>query len=218
MRRSSRIASIHGTEWSNQPSIKSQRKVHRSVEQDQQEASATLHDLTKQSDSVVKIHHVIPDYYKITDEQLIYDSKMIQTLMDQVTSNPKSSIGRARELIPFFHYLYTHPSILFRNSDMMDIIVLKIKEIMSEITNKESRLQEYFDVADQMSAALTLQREIGNEILKEGMKSKIEERDVWCDLKTALMKLREILPTTNASTASSACCPHSKKIENNSTP
>jgi hypothetical protein len=79
----------------------------------------------------------------------------------------------------------------------------------------EIQLQEYFDAADRMSAALSyLQREIGNEILKEGMKQKIEERKVWYDLKSVLWELSEILPTTTEPSPSvSACCPHSKKIE-----
>jgi hypothetical protein len=63
-----------------------------------------------------------------------------------------------------------------------------------------------------MSAALPYsQREIGHEILREGMKQKTEEWDIWYDLKSVLMELSEILPEPSVP----ACCPHSKKIENN---
>lgn len=205
MRRSSRIASLHGTEWSNLPSMKSLRR------------QVATHDRTEQNP--VSIHHVrIPTRgtCTITDEQLRYDTKKIQELLNQVTS--KETYGdRAREIIPLFEYIYTHPCILFLNPRLLDIVIRKVEELTTQITRHETNLQEYFDAADRMSAALSYpQREIGNEILKEGMKQKVEEWKVWYDLKSVLMRLRDILPITKYSEPS-ACCPHSKKIENDST-
>ena len=218
MRRSSRIASLHGTEWSNLPSMKSQRK---------KVTTAIINDRTEQNP--VSVHHVhVPTRgtCTITDEQLRYDTRQIQTLLNQVTS--KETYGdRAREIIPLFEYIYTHPCILFLNPRLLDTVIRKVEELTTQITRHETNLQEYFDAADRMSAALSYpQREIGNEILKEGMKQKVEEWKAWYDLKSVLIELSEIFPTTNCEEpvakpsrkcASSACCPHSKKIENDST-
>jgi hypothetical protein len=46
------------------------------------------------------------------------------------------------------------------------------------------------------------------------MKQKTEEWDIWYDLKSVLMELSEILPSTAEPSPSVSCCPHSKKIEN----
>jgi hypothetical protein len=125
--------------------------------------------------------------------------KMIQTLLNQVTSK-NTSLDRAREMIPLYQYIYAHPCILFLNPRLMDAVVRKITEFTIEISHHENQLQKYFDAADQMSAHLSSsQREIGAEILKEGMKLKIEERNVWHDLKSMLMELSEILPITKFS-------------------
>jgi hypothetical protein len=184
MRRSSRIASIYGTEWSNLPSMKSQRMQ-------------SMQSMQAQNPLSVKIHHVrIPTRgtCMITDEQLRYDCKMIQTLLNQVASKD-TPLDRAREITPLFQYIYINPCILFLNPRLMDTVTRKIEEFTTEITNKETRLQEYFDAADQMFAALShSQKEIGNEILKEGLKQKTEERNVWHDLKSVSMKLSEIVP------------------------
>jgi hypothetical protein len=204
MRRSSRIASLHGTEWSNLPSMKSQR----------QRADRTEHN-------PLSVHHVrIPTRgtQEITDEQVLYDTKKIQTLLSQVTSKD-TPIDRAREIIPLFEYIYTHPCILFLNPRLLNIVTHKVEELTTQITNKETQLQPYFDAADRMSAALPYsQREIGHEILREGMKQKTEECDIWYDLKRVLMELSEILPEPTTKCAepspSVSCCPHSKKIEN----
>ena len=191
-----RIASLHGTEWSNLPSMKSQRK------------QALIHDRTKQNPISVKIHHVhVPTrgICKITDEQLRHDTRQIQTLLNQVTS--KETYGdRAREIIPLFQYIYTHPCILFLNPRLLDIVIRKVEELTTQITRHETNLQEYFDAADRMSAALSYpQREIGNEILKEGMKQKVEEWKVWYDLKSVLIELSEIFPTTKCEEPSTKC-------------
>ena len=208
MRRSSRIASLHGTEWSNLPSMKSQR----------QQADRTVQ-------TPLSVHHVrIPTRgtQEITDEQMRHDTLKIQALLSQVTSKD-TPIDRAREIIPLFEYIYTHPCILFLNPRLLNIVTHKVEELTTQITRHETNLQEYFDAADQMSAALSYpQREIGNEILKEGMKQKIKERKVWYDLKSVLWELSEILPlaepsTKCAPTSFAACCPHSKKIENDHT-
>jgi len=202
MRRSSRIASLHGTEWSNLPSMKSQR----------QRADQTVHN-------PLSVHHVrIPTRgtQEITDDQLLYDTKKIQVLLSQVTSKD-TPIDRAREIIPLFEYIYVHPCILFLNPRLLNIVTHKVEELVTQITRYENQLQEYFDAADQMSAALSYpQREIGNEILREGMKQKTEERNMWYDLKSVLWELSEILPLAEPATkcAPDACCPHSKKIEN----
>jgi len=204
MRRSSRIAFLHGTEWSNLPSMKSQR----------QRADRTVQNH-------LSVHHVrIPTRgtQEITDDQLLYDTKKIQALLSQVTSKD-TPIDRAREIIPLFEYIYTHPCILFLNPRLLNIVIHKVEELTTQITNKETQLQPYFDAADRMSAALPYsQREIGHEILREGMKQKTEECDIWYDLKRVLMELSEILPepTTKCAEASPSvsCCPHSKKIEN----
>jgi hypothetical protein len=189
MRRSSRIASIYGTEWSNQPSIQSLRK---------QATKAILHDWVERPVSF-KIHHVsIPTrgVCTITDDQLRDNTKQIQTLLNQV-SFKDTALDRAREIISLYQYLYTHPCILFLNPRLMDVVVRKITEFTTEIANKENQLQEYFDAANRMSAALSYsQREIGNSILELGMKQKVEERNVWYDLRTVLMDLSEILPIT----------------------
>jgi len=180
MRRSSRIASLHGTEWSNLPSMKSQR----------QRADQTVQN-------PLSVHHVrIPTRgtQEITDEQLRYDTKKIQALLNQVTSKD-TPIDRAREIIPLFEYIYTHPCILFLNPRLLDIVTHKVEELTIQITRHETNLQPYFDAADRMSAALPYsQREIGHEILREGMKQKTEECDIWYDLKSVLMELSEILP------------------------
>ena len=189
MRRSSRIASLHGTEWSNLPSMKSQRRQ-------------ATRDLTKQNPISLKIHHVhIPTrgICKITDEQIRYDTRQIQTLLNQVFSK-ENPVDRGRDIALLFQYLYNNPCIMFLHPNLMNIVIQKVKDHMSEITNKENKLQEYFDAADRMSAALSYsQREIGNSILELGMKEKFEERDVWYDLKSVLMRLREILPITKSS-------------------
>ena len=222
MRRSSRIASLHGTEWSNLPSMKSQRQR------------------ADRAQTPLSVHHVrIPTRgtQEITDEQALYDTKKIQALLNQVTSKD-TPIDRAREIIPLFEYIYTHPCILFLNPRLLNIVTHKVEELSTQITNKENQLQPYFDAADRMSAALPYsQREIGHEILREGMKQKTEECDIWYDLKRVLMELSKILPlaepstkcaepSTNCeepvakparkcvSTSFAACCPHSKKIEN----
>jgi hypothetical protein len=202
MRRSSRIASLHGTEWSNLPSMKSQR----------QQADRTQNPLS--------VHHVrIPTRgtQEITDEQMRHDTLKIQALLSQVTSKD-TPIDRAREIIPLFEYIYTHPCILFLNPRLLNIVTHKVEELVTQITNKETQLQPYFDAADRMSAALPYsQREIGHEILREGMKQKTEEWDIWYDLKSVLMELSEILPSTAEPSPSVSCCPHSKKIENDHT-
>ena len=200
MRRSSRIASLHGTEWSNLPSMKSQR----------QRADRTQTPLS------VKIHDVhVPNrgIWNITDEQALYDIAEIKSLLSQVTS--KDTYG-ARALIPLFEYIDNYPCVLFLNPRLLDIVTRKVEELTTQITNKQNQLQEYFDAADRMSAALPYsQREIGHEILREGMKQKTEEWDIWYDLKSVLMELSEILPSTKCEEPSvPACCPHSKKIEN----
>jgi hypothetical protein len=207
MRRSSRIASLYGTEWSNLPSMKSQRQRA---------------DRTEQNPVSVKIHYVrIPTRgtQEITDEQVLYDTKKIQALLSQVTSKD-TPIDRAREIIPLFEYIYTHPCILFLNPRLLNIVTHKVEELVTQITRYENQLQPYFDAADRMSAALPYsQREIGHEILREGMKQKTEEWDIWYDLKSVLMELSEILPLAEPTTKCEepsvpACCPHSKKIEN----
>jgi hypothetical protein len=195
MRRSSRIASIYGTEWSNLPSMKSQRK---------QATTAILDDRTKQNPlSAVKLHHVrIPTRgtCTITDDRVRYDCKMIQLLLNHAASK-HADLDRAREIIPLFQYIYINPCILFLNPRLMDVVIRKVKEFTTEITNKETKLQKYFDAVDQMSAALSYsQKEIGNEILKEGMKQKTEEQNVWHDLKSVSMKLSEILPLAELTT------------------
>jgi hypothetical protein len=201
MRRSSRIASLHGTEWSNLPSMKSQRKQ------------------ADRAQNPLSIHHVrVPTRgtQEITDDQLLYDTKKIQALLNQVTSKD-TPIDRAREIIPLFEYIYTHPCILYLNPRLLNIVTHKVEELVTQITRYENQLQPYFDAADRMSAALPYpQREIGHEILKEGMKQKTEECDIWYDLKSVLMELSEILPepTTKCEEPSVSCCPHSKKIEN----
>jgi hypothetical protein len=203
MRRSSRIASLHGTEWSNLPSMKSQRQRADQTEQ-----------------TPLSVHHVrIPTRgtQEITDEQLRHDTLNIQVLLNHVTSKD-TPIDRAREIIPLFEYIYTNPCILFLNPRLLNIVTHKVEELTTQITRYETNLQEYFDAADRMSSVLSYpHREIGNEILKEGMKQKIEERRVWYDLNSVLWELSEILPepTTKCEEPSvPACCPHSKKIEN----
>jgi hypothetical protein len=182
----------------------------------------------------VKIHDVhVPNrgIWQITDEQALYDIAEIKTLLRQATSKD-TPVDRARELIPLFEYIDNYPCVLFLNPRLLDIVTRKVEELVTEITNKQNQLQEYFDAADQMSAALSYsQREIGHGILREGMKQKTEEWDIWYDLKSVLMELNEILPLAEPSTkceepsaaeptpkcampSVSACCPHSKKIEN----
>jgi hypothetical protein len=169
----------------------------------------------------LSVHHVrIPTRgtQEITDEQVRHDTLKIQALLCQVTSKD-TPIDRAHEIIPLFEYIYTHPCILFLNPRLLNIVTHKVEELTTQITRHETNLQEYFDAADQMSAALSYsQREIGNEILKEGMKQKIKERRVWYDLKSVLWELSEILPEPTTKcvepSPSVSCCPHSKKIEN----
>jgi hypothetical protein len=197
MRRSSRIASLHGTEWSNLPSMKSQR----------QRADCAQTPLS------VKIHDVhVPNrgIWNITDEQALYDIAEIKSLLSQATSKDMP-VDRARALIPLFEYIDNYPCVLFLNPRLLDIVTRKVEELTAQITQYTNQLQEYFDAADRMSAALPYsQREIGHEILREGMKQKTEEWDIWYDLKSVLMELSEILPEPSVP----ACCPHSKKIEN----
>jgi hypothetical protein len=203
MRRSSRIASLHGTEWSNLPSMKSQRQRA---------------DRTVQNPLSVKIHDVhVPNrgIWQITDEQALYDIAEIKSLLSQVTSKD-TPIDRAREIIPLFEYIYTHPCVLFLNPRLLDIVTRKVEELTAQITQYTNQLQEYFDAADRMSAALPYsQREIGHEILREGMKQKTEEWDIWYDLKSVLIELSEILPEPTTKcvepSPSVSCCPHSKK-------
>jgi len=202
MRRSSRIASLHGTEWSNLPSMKSQRKQVRTP------LSVKIHD----------VHVPNRGIWKITDEQALYDIAEIKSLLSQATSKD-TPVDRARALIPLFEYIDNYPCILFLNPRLLDIVTHKVEELVTQITRYENQLQPYFDAADRMSAALPYsQREIGHEILREGMKQKTEECDIWYDLKRVLMELSEILPepTTKCAEASPSvsCCPHSKKIEN----
>jgi hypothetical protein len=201
MRRSSRIASLHGTEWSNLPSMKSQR----------QRADRTQTPLS------VKIHDVhVPNrgIWNITDEQALYDIAEIKSLLSQATSKD-TPVDRARALIPLFEYIDNYPCVLFLNPRLLDIVTRKVEELTAQITQYTNQLQEYFDAADRMSAALSYsQREIGHEILREGMKQKTEEWDIWYDLKSVLMELSEILSSTKCEEPSVSCCPHSKKIEN----
>jgi hypothetical protein len=170
----------------------------------------------------VKIHDVhVPTrgICNITDEQALYDIAEIKSLLSQATSKDMP-VDRAHALIPLFEYIDNYPCILFLNPRLLDIVTHKVEELVTEITNKQNHLQEYFDAADRMSAALSYsQREIGHEILREGMKRKTEEWDALYDLKSVLMELSEILPLAEPSTKCAepsvpACCPHSKKIEN----
>jgi hypothetical protein len=201
MRRSSRIASLHGTEWSNLPSMKSQRK----------------HVDCAQTPLSVKIHDVhVPNrgIWQITDEQALYDIAEIKSLLSQATSKD-TPVGRARALIPLFEYIDNYPCVLFLNPRLLNIVTHKVEELTAQITQYTDQVQPYFDAADRMSAALSYsQREIGHEILREGMKQKTEEWDIWYDLKSVLMELSEILPSTKCEEPSVSCCPHSKKIEN----
>ena len=188
MRRSARIAALYGTEWSNRPSLRVQRI------QPMKKRVYTWSEQHALPESTHQFNIPTRGICTITDDQLRYDRTKIQRFMNQAELEHKP-LDRARAMIPLFEYIYSNPCILFWMPSLMETTVRAISRLTSEISKYESQLQVYFDTAYQMSNALSSsQREIGDEILKIGMKQKVEEQEVWHHIKQTMRELRAILP------------------------
>jgi len=215
MRRSSRIASTYGTEWSNLPSMKSQRQQAQHQQAQHQQAPVSL-SAKKEAPEASGLTYGI---YTMTEEKIYSGRAMIKQLLDKIESH-NNYINRAQVALSLFQYMLDNTGILFAFPVLMSTTIHKINDIEKQIAQHEINLLRYFDTADCMLAPLNYSQQlIGQEILKEGMKARIEEKKLWEDLRATLTRLRAVLTESVAvppavPTAAPTCCPHSKKIEN----
>jgi hypothetical protein len=174
MRRSSRISSLYGTEWSNLPSVKAQRAQH-----------------AKHVEHAKHIHVPTRGVYMVTNEELYRDRSVIQYYLSQYDDNA-SAIQRVRMITPFFEYLAERPYFLLVNLGMKWTIWRKCQEFKPLIDAQMARLAEYRAAAKLMEAVLHGPlMEKGKEILSAGMKAYDEE--IWNDLKAATDTLAIVL-------------------------
>jgi hypothetical protein len=181
MRRSSRISSLYGTEWSNLPSVKAQAQQAQHVER------AEHVERAKHVEHVERVAHAIHvptrGVYMVTDEELHRDRSVIQYYLSQYDDDA-SAIQRVRMITPFFEYLAERPYFLLVNLGMKWTILRKCQEFKPLIDAQMARLAEYRAAAKLMEAVLHGPlMEKGKEILSAGMKA--YEEEIWNDLKAA---------------------------------
>lgn len=172
MRRSSRISSLYGTEWSNLPSVKAQRAKRAKHVKHVERAEHAIHVPTR-------------GVYMVTDEELHRDRSVIQYYLSQYDDDA-SAIQRVRMITPFFEYLAERPYFLLVNLGMKWTILRKCQEFKPLIDAHMVRLAEYRAAAKLMEAVLHGPlMEKGKEILSAGMKAHEEDEEIWNDLKAA---------------------------------
>ena len=187
MRRSSRISSLYGTEWSNLPSVKAQRAQH--VEHVERVEYVEYVERAKHVEHA--IHVPTRGVYMVTDEELHRDRSVIQYYLSQYDDNA-SAIQRVRMITPFFEYLAERPYFLLVNLGMKWTILRKCQEFKPSIDAHMARLAEYRAAAKLMEAVLHGPlMEKGKEILSAGMKA--YEEEIWNDLKAATDTLAIVL-------------------------
>ena len=184
MRRSSRISSLYGTEWSNLPSVKAQRA---------QRAAECAERAAKYLETRRTIHVPTRGVYTVTNEELYRDRSVIQYYLSQYDDNA-SVIQRVRMITPFFEYVAERPYFLLVNLVMKCTIWRKCQEFKPLIDAQMARLVEYRAAAKLMEAVLHGPlMEKGKEILSAGMKAHEEDEEIWNDLKAAADTLAIVL-------------------------
>ena len=167
MRRSSRISSLYGTEWSNLPSVKAQR-----AQRAEKRAEHTIHVPTR-------------GVFTVTNDELQRDINVARYYLSHYDGNA-SGIQRVRTMTPFFEYVAERPYFPLINPGMKCTILRKCQEFKPLIDAHMVRLAEYRAAAKLMEAALSGPlMEKGKEILSDGMKAHEEDEEIWNDLKAA---------------------------------
>ena len=187
MRRSSRIASLYGVEWSNLPSMKEQRltKHAKRAEPAKIMESNTNHRI---------INVPILGACMVTNDELNQDMCVARYYISQYDESA-SVIQRVRMMTPLFEYLAERPYFLLIHLGMKWTISHKCQEFKPLIDAHMTRLAEYRAAAKQMEAVLSYGpfMEKGKEILAAGMKAYEEDEEIWNDLKRATDILAMIL-------------------------
>jgi len=192
-RRSVRIASLYGSEWSNLPSMKAQRRARRSKIADSPKA---IKPLTNPVWTGPVWTIIIPTrgMYTYTYADQCQEADILRHFLSKYDTDA-SIIQRAHAITPFFEYLEKRPYFLLINPGMKATAMRKIHEFKSQIATHEARLAEYRMAAEYMRSYIhyRIWCDKGKEILENGMKIYEEEAAIWARLKVAIESLAVIL-------------------------